>query len=71
MKQSIGMPSDNQTKEQTDLPKWSGDAILPSNVGRLEKSGSPCPLTDDNRRRKAGLDHTTSSAEERRKERKI
>jgi hypothetical protein len=43
-------------------PKRSRDTVGPGNVRRLEKSGSPSPLADNNRGSQTGLDHSTSGA---------
>ena len=44
------------------LPERSRDTVGPGNVRRLQKSGSPSPLADNNRGSQTGLDHSTSGA---------
>ena len=50
-------------RQRLDLPEGPGNTVGPSNVGRLEESGSPSPLTDDDTGGETGLDHTSSGAE--------
>lgn len=64
---------DGEDSEQQDLdggtrgiPERSRDSVLPGNVGGLEESGSPSPLTDNDRRGQTGLDHAPSGAVEQR-----
>lgn len=45
-----------------DLPERSRNTVSPCDVGRLEESSGPSPLTDDNRGGKTSLDGASSSA---------
>lgn len=49
-------------RRRGNAPERSRDTVSPSNVGRLEKSSSPCPLTDNNTGSKTSLNHTSSGA---------
>jgi hypothetical protein len=51
----------NGVEVRVNLPERSRDTVGPGNVRRLQKSGSPSPLADNNRGSQTGLDHSTSS----------
>jgi len=53
-------------RNKEDLPEGTRDSVGPSDVGRLQKGGGPCPLTDDDASCQSGLNHTASRAEEQR-----
>jgi hypothetical protein len=60
-------PKDKSVKEDwvafsVYSPERSRDTVGPGNVRRLEKSGSPSPLADNDRGSQTGLDHSTSGA---------
>jgi hypothetical protein len=42
------------------VPKGPRYAVAPGHVGALEKRSRPRPLTDNDRRNEAGLDHAPS-----------
>ena len=44
------------------IPEGTTDTVVPGNVGRLEKCGSPGPLGDNHRGSEASLDHATGGA---------
>ena len=44
------------------LPERTRDSVSPGDVGGLEESSGPRPLTDDDGGGKARLDHTTGRA---------
>ena len=51
-----------RTFKNSNLPEWSRNTVLPSNVGWLKKCSSPCPLRNNHTSSKTSLDHTSSGA---------